>query len=111
MFDFEHSRLGAPTSFLTRKNKAGKKIANILFEPALNPKINWVDKVLESIAIAFFWGKPAIVGSHRINYVAGLSQENRDNSLEQLNELLKKVQKRWPDILFINSQQLLELYS
>lgn len=94
-------------------NKLNQKyfIRNILFEPALNPKINWVDKVLESIAIAFFWGKPAIVGSHRINYVAGLSQENRDNSLEQLNELLKKVQKRWPDILFINSQQLLELYS
>lgn len=94
-------------------NKLNQKyfIRNVLFEPALNPKINWVEKALESIAIAFFWGKPAIVGSHRINYVAGLSQENRDNSLEQLNELLKKVQKRWPDILFINSEQLLILYS
>jgi nicotinamide mononucleotide adenylyltransferase len=86
-------------------------VRNVLFEPALNHKTKWVEKAMESIAIAFFWNKPAIVGSHRINYVAGLSKENRNNNLEQLNELFKKVIKKWSDIEFINSEQLLELYS
>lgn len=94
-------------------NQFGQKyfIRNVLFEPALNNKINWVDKAMESIAIAFFWGKPAVIGSHRINYVVGLSQENRDNTLEQLNELLKRVIKKWPDIEFMNSEQLLNQYT
>jgi hypothetical protein len=86
-------------------------VRNVLFEPALSKNINWVDKAMESIEIALFWFKPAVVCSHRINYVAGLSQDNRENSLEQLNVLLKRVLKKWPDIEFLNSQQLLELYS
>jgi nicotinamide mononucleotide adenylyltransferase len=96
-----------------RTNKLDQRyfVRNVLFEPALSKNIHWVDKALESIAIAFFWGKPAVVGSHRINYVAGLSIENRDNTLSQLTDLLKKVVNKWPDIEFINSEQLLELYS
>ena len=99
--------------WMGRRNKLNQKyfVRNVLFEPALNEKINWVDKAIESISVAFFWGKPAIVGSHRINYVAGLSEVNRNNSLEQLEELFKRVLKRWPDTEFINSEQLLELYS
>ena len=96
-----------------KANKLNQKyfVRNVLFEPALSSKINWVDKAMESIAIAFFWGKPAVIGSHRINYVSGLSQENRRNSLEQLDELLTKLIKKWPDMMFLNSEQLLEIYS
>lgn len=96
-----------------RRNKLSQKyfVRNVLFEPALSKNIHWVEKAMESIEIAFFWGKPAILGSHRINYVSGLSKENRDSNLEQLNELLKRVLIKWPDIEFINSEQLLELYS
>lgn len=94
-------------------NKLNQKyfIRNVLFEPSLSNKIKWVDKAMESIAVAFFWGKPAIIGSHRINYVAGLSSENRNNTLKLLDELLKRVIQKWPDIKFINSQQLLEQYN
>ncbi len=85
-------------------------IRNGLFEPSLNKKLNWVEKALESIQIAFKWGKPAVIGTHRINYVGGLSVENRENTLEQLDELLFKVLKKWPDIQFLNSAELIELY-
>jgi hypothetical protein len=95
----------------TNMNNQKYFIRNVLFEPSLSNKINWVDKAMESIAIAFYWGKPAIIGSHRINYVAGLSEENRSNSLEQLDELLNRILKKWPDIMFINSEQLLVAYS
>lgn len=96
-----------------RRNKLNQKyfVRNVLFEPALSKNIHWVDKAMESIEIAFFWGKPAVLGSHRINYVAGLVGVNRNNTLTQLDELLNRVLKKWPDIEFINSEQLLELYS
>ena len=98
--------------FMGKTNKQNQTygIRNVLFEPALNSNINWVDKAMESIEIAFFWGKPAVIGSHRINYVAGLSEENRTNSLFQLDELLTKVIKKWPDIQFINSEELSRKY-
>lgn len=83
-------------------------IRNVLFEPALNQSINWVDKALESIAVAFFWKKPAVIGSHRINYVGGLSEANRTNTLMQLDELLDRVLNKWPDVHFLNSAQLTE---
>jgi len=81
-------------------------IRNVLFEPALNQGINWVDKAMESIEIAFFWKKPAIIGSHRINYVGGLSEANRANTLVQLDEIINKVLKKWPNVQFLNSEQL-----
>ena len=86
-------------------------VRNVLFEPSLNKNVNWVDKALESIEIALFWGKPAIIGSHRINYVGGLSTENRESTLKQLDDLLKQIIKKWPDIQFVNSEQLLKEYS
>lgn len=83
-------------------------IRNVLFEPALNHSINWVEKALESIAVAFSWKKPAVISTHRINYVGGLSEANRTNTLIQLNELLGRVLKKWPNVQFLNSAQLTE---
>jgi hypothetical protein len=82
-----------------------------LFEPALNRELNWVEKALESMEIAFKWGKPAVIGTHRINFVGGLSLDNRNNTLKQLDELLNKGLKKWPEIVFLNSAELLEKYS
>lgn len=94
--------------YMGQTNKLGQQytIRNVLFEPALNEKINWVDKAMESIAVAFFWGNPAILSSHRINFVGGLNTHNRENSLEQLCELIASVLKKWPEVQFLNSAQL-----
>lgn len=86
-------------------------IRNCLFEPAINNKIDWVDKCLESIKIAFFWGKPAIIGTHRINYVGGIESKNRDNNLELLDLLLSKILKSWPEVEFISSEGLVAYYN
>jgi hypothetical protein len=95
-----------------KTNQFGQKyfVRNVLFEPTLNKNINWVDKAMESIAVAFFWEQPAVIGSHRINYVAGISEINRDRTLAQLNELLNTAIMKWPEIEFVNSEQLLEKY-
>jgi hypothetical protein len=84
-------------------------VRNSLFEPASMLKIGMKDPVgrcLKDISIAFTMKKPAIISSHRINYAGFIDQANRDNSLKMLNELLRLITKKWPDVEFMNSSQL-----
>lgn len=76
---------------------------NCLFEPSVNKSVNYVDECLKSISNAFFWGKPAIIGTHRLNFVSRLSESNRNTNLEQLTLLLKAILKKWPDVEFVSS--------
>lgn len=91
-------------------NKQLYFVRNGLFEPSLNPNIDWVEKCLESIDIAFKWGKPAIIGSHRINFVGGLDESQRNKNLQNLDLLLKQITKKWPEINFISSSDLTQKY-
>ena len=79
---------------------------NCTFEPAKNQNIDWVDRCLAEINIAFRWGKPAVINSHRVNYIGSIFQENRDQTLKKLSQLFREIQKRWPDVEFMNSEQL-----
>jgi hypothetical protein len=84
-------------------------VRNGLFEPSINDKVNWVDKCLESIEIAFKWGKPAVIGSHRINFAGRLDVEQRNSNLKNFESLIKKVLQKWPDVYFVSSEQLFKL--
>lgn len=85
-------------------------LRNALFEPSVNPNTDWVSKCLESIAIAFKWKKPAIVGTHRLNYIGSVFPENRDKNLKLLEQLLTAIRKHWPDVEFISTAALAEKY-
>lgn len=50
--------------------------------------------------------QPAIVCSHRVNYVGGISEKNREQSLECLNQLLTAVLRQYPNIQFLSSDEL-----
>ena len=65
-----------------------------------------MDSCLSEIEISFKWKKPAIISSHRVNYVGGLSLKNRDNGLIQLEKLLIMITKKWPDVEFMTSNEL-----
>lgn len=95
----------------TNSNNQLYFIRNCLFEPSLNADIDWVDKCLESIDIAFKWRKPAIVGTHRLNYVSGIESSNASNGLQLLRELLTSVLRNWPDTRFVTTADLLEKYA
>jgi len=84
---------------------------NAMFEPSRSPDDDWVNKCLKDIEVAFRWGKPAVINSHRVNFSSGISTANRDNTLKLLSTLLKKVLLKWPDVEFINSQQLGDVIS
>jgi hypothetical protein len=85
-------------------------IRNCLFEPAINSKIDWVNKCLESIKVAFFWNKPAVIGTHRINFAGGIDPKNRDCNLQLLELLLSKILNKWPEVEFISSAELTTYY-
>lgn len=81
---------------------------NVFFEPSAT-KEHVVDNALREMAVAFKYGKPAIICSHRVNFMGGLDVRNRDNNLSLLAELLHRMIKLWPDIEFMSSPELGDL--
>lgn len=95
--------------YMGQKNKIGQfyLVRNCFFEPAADRiKSNIIDKVLNEIKVSFRYKKPAIISSHRVNYIGSLNPENRSQNLMLLEELLQKIIKLWPDVEFMSSDQL-----
>lgn len=84
-------------------------VRNCLFEPSTNSEKDWVAACQREIDKAFKNNKPAIISSHRVNFIGSIFPENRDKNLKLLEDLLKKVLKKWPDVEFMTSDQLGEL--
>lgn len=83
-------------------------VRNCMFEPN-SKNLDWVNFTFDQIKAAFFWGKPAIISSHRVNFCGHIDPENRRKGLESLQELLKKVVKTWPDVEFVAVDELVEI--
>lgn len=99
--------------FQNEKNTLGIKkgqnhvtiVRNCMFEPN-SKNIDWVNFTFEQIKAAFFWGKPAIISSHRVNFCGLIDPENRRKGLETLKALLKRVVKTWPEVEFVSVDEL-----
>ncbi len=89
------------------KNKYGVTYMsrNAGFEPSAS-SMDWVDKCLADIAMAFRMRKPATISTHRVNYIGFLEPTNRERSLWLLKELLGNILKKWPDVEFMTSVEL-----
>jgi hypothetical protein len=81
---------------------------NCNFEPYMNNS-DEIDKCLSEVAIAFRWGKPAVISSHRINFTSRIDKEHRDTCLHRFDQLLTQIIKKYPDVEFLNSAQLAEI--
>jgi len=81
-------------------------VRNCLFEPSLSFNKDCVPSCLEEIENSFFMKRPAIISSHRLNYIGGLDEKNRERNLKQLKRLLFEVKNRWSDVQFMNSVEL-----
>lgn len=104
-----HTALGL--RYTGQKNSIGIKylIRNCVFEPytidcSRNEAV--VANCLTQINAAFLMKTPAIISSHRVNYVGELEPSHRNDSLNQLKILLKEIVKRWPDVEFLNGTEL-----
>ncbi|OYQ43952.1 polysaccharide deacetylase family protein [Flavobacterium aurantiibacter] len=78
---------------------------NAFFEPTA-AKGDEIGKCLDDINLAFTCFKPAIISTHRVNFIGGLNEENRNNSLDSLKQLLRRIVKKWPDVEFMTSTEL-----
>lgn len=96
-------------SYTGQRNVLGQlySVRNVMFEPFEGQSIDWVESALAEIRESFFWRKPAIVSTHRVNYVGGMDAGNRDRSLGLLHKLLQGILAAWPDVEFISSDELL----
>lgn len=94
--------------YLGETNKQGQiyLTRNAYFEPTLNRNNDWVSSCMKQIEIAFKWNKPAIISTHRINYVGFIDESNRDTNLVTLTQLINTMLLKYPDIVFMTSDQL-----
>lgn len=93
--------------WLGQTNSHGQKYItrNCFFEPSDRSK-DWVESCISEIELAFKYKKPAVISSHRVNYIGSLVQENREHSNKKLKSLLDKIINTWPDVEFISSSNL-----
>lgn len=96
-----------------KKNEVGQQyvVRNCVFEPYLDDcsrNNNAVAGCLKNIEAAFRMHSPAIISTHRVNFVGSLESSHRDDSLEQLKFLLKEIIKRWPEVEFMDGTQMCE---
>ena len=88
--------------YLGQKNEFDQQYItrNVMFEPNKDDK-SAVKRALNEIETAFKYNKPAIISSHRVNFVGGKSIENREKGLKDLKALLDAIVKKWPDVEFV----------
>ena len=85
------------------------QVRNVVFEPAHERGFDWVNYSLKQIETAFFWNKPAIISSHRVNFCGHIDPKNREVGLTALKQLLHKIVNKWPEVEFMSSVELGDL--
>lgn len=95
-------------NYIGKKNKFGIHfiVRNVVFEPTDLTRNNWVEYTIKQIETAFRFKKPAIISSHRVNFVGQIDPRNRNVGLEQMQRLLETIKKKWPDAEFLMIGQL-----
>lgn len=91
------------------KNDQIYLVRNIFFEPSVSATNTLVDNTLKRIEIAFMRKKPAIISTHRLNYIGRIHPENRKRNLNMLAELLSKLTIKWQEVEYMTSVQLGDL--
>lgn len=85
-------------------------VRNCSFEPSQMPNdYKNVENCIKEISQSFFWNKPAILTSHRLNFIGSLVPENRDRNLGLLDELFRKILLKWPQVEFLSSDELIKI--
>jgi len=96
-----------------QKNNLGQRylVRNAFFEPYQDPHKDHINECINRISLAFKWRKPAIISTHRINYIGFIYKENRDKNINLLQKLLSEITQKWPNIEFVSSDKLGDMIS
>lgn len=96
--------------FFGQRNKREQTylIRNCSFEPSSDLKKDWVNSCLKEISTAFLWNKPAVISIHRLNFVGFINESNRDHNLRLFETLLDEINKKWPSVQYMSSDELIK---
>ncbi len=83
-------------------------VRNCSYEPS-ESKQNYLS-TLKEIKIAFLFNQPAVISSHRLNFTSRISTKNRDKNLRDFEQLIRSILKFWPDVSFLNTLQLSDIF-
>ena len=94
-----------------QKNRHGQRylVRNVFFELIEYGNNNAVEKAMEQITRAFVYKKPAVISSHRVNYMGEIREVNRNKNIRLLGKLLKAIKHKFPDTEFMSSDELLKV--
>lgn len=84
-------------------------VRNCQFEPAINKACLNVEALMKQVDEIFKHNKLAVFSTHRINYVGGIEESNRFQTLRVLDEFLTQLLKKYPDTIFMSSSDLLNI--
>jgi len=110
--DYERAKGNRITGhYFGERNKNGQvyTVRNCNFEPSQCPDSN-ADNCMREISKAFMQRVPAVVSCHRLNFIGELNANNRDNNLREFMKLLLQIVTRFPDVEFMSSDELINLY-
>lgn len=98
-------------NWLGKKNSLGQiyLTRNAGFEPSESIDMDYVDLCLSEIDIAFRWNKPAVISSHRVNFLGYINSANAKRGLKELDRLISGIVKKWPMVEFMSSVELGQL--
>jgi hypothetical protein len=98
-------------NYTGKKNHLGMtyQVRNVVFEPTHNRGFHWVDYAFKQVETAFFWNRPTIISSHRVNFCGHIDPKNRETGILALKELLQKIVTKWPEVEFLSSEALGDL--
>lgn len=94
--------------YLGETNAHGMRysVRNCTFEPCRNYDDAYWKNTMRQVRRAFLLNTPAIISTHRVNYVGSISQDNRTRGLTQLSALLREIVNSYPDVIFMSSADL-----
>lgn len=98
--------------FLGQKNRIGQvyTVRNCAYEPAYQQtSTKSAKECYDQVMRAFRNRKPAIINSHRFNYIGSINRENAYENLKGLSWLLHTIIKNIPDVEFISTPELLRI--
>jgi hypothetical protein len=96
-----------------QKNEYGQiyLIRNCSFEPAENPNIDNISMCLGQIKNAFMWKKPAIISTHRLNFIGTIDKSNRSRNLTMFDQLIGQIIENHQNVEFLTSTELGDIMS
>lgn len=85
-------------------------VRNCSFEPAYqsDPQ-TCVQRCLKEVEASFAHRKPAIITSHRLNFISEINPRNAQVNLAGLRELLSGIVQIYPDVEFITTPELVKI--